>query len=203
MFKSARVKLTLFYLAILVAFSFTLTLSFRVLFEHEYLNSNAVERSEVRHLVFGDNQPGFSVGQPFSDFSNVQQGQAALVREHLNNELLLINVAALAVGGVLAYWFAGRTLGPIEEAHQAQTRFATDASHELRTPLTNLKLENEVFLRQKHFAEAEARELINSNLEEVQRMEGLSANLLALTKDTGSGIYNLVSGRGTTVNEIF
>jgi len=29
------------------------------------------------------------------------------------------------------------------------------------------------------------------------------ANLLALTKDTGSGIYNLGSGRGTTVNEIF
>jgi UDP-glucose 4-epimerase len=29
------------------------------------------------------------------------------------------------------------------------------------------------------------------------------ANLLALTKDAGSGIYNLGSGRGTTVNQIF
>ena len=29
------------------------------------------------------------------------------------------------------------------------------------------------------------------------------ANLLALTRDAGSGIYNLGSGRGTTVNEIF
>jgi two-component system OmpR family sensor kinase len=86
------------------------------------------------------------------------------------------------IGGVLAYWFAGRALAPIETAHRAQARFAADASHELRTPLTNLKLENEVFLRQKHFSEPEARELINSNLEEVQRLEDLSANLLALTQ---------------------
>jgi signal transduction histidine kinase len=73
-------------------------------------------------------------------------------------------------------------LKPIEEAHLAQARFASDASHELRTPLTNLRLENEVFLRQKHFTEQDAEELIKSNLEEVQRLEGLSSNLLALTQ---------------------
>ncbi|HLZ14579.1 MAG TPA: ATP-binding protein [Candidatus Saccharimonadales bacterium] len=182
MFKSARVKLTLFYLAVLVAFSLTLTISFRMLFEREYVHSNAVERGEVRQLFINGYSTFFGRPASYSDFNNVQDDQTSLVRQHLNNELFAINLLALGVGGVLAYWFAGRTLRPIEEAHQAQARFATDASHELRTPLTNLKLENEVFLRQKHFSEADARDLITSNLEEVQRLEGLSANLLALTQ---------------------
>lgn len=180
MFESARVKLTLFYLVILLVFSLTLTLTFRMLFEHEYSRSNDAERIGVRQLFSrGLYIPG---PRPYSDFTNLQEDQAGQVHQRLNRDLVLINVAALAIGGALSYWFAGRTLKPIEEAHTAQARFATDASHELRTPLTNLRLENEIFLRQKGFSEAEARELIHSNLEEVQRLEGLSSNLLALTQ---------------------
>jgi K+-sensing histidine kinase KdpD len=44
-----------------------------------------------------------------------------------------------------------------------------------------MQLENEIFLRQKHFSEQDARDLISSNLEEIQRLEALSGNLLALT----------------------
>ncbi|HSW65984.1 MAG TPA: ATP-binding protein [Bacillota bacterium] len=183
MFKSARVKLTLFYLAILLVFSFTLTFTFRILFEHEFGRSNTMERGEVKqifmrgvYVLAPDQTPGYSA---FNDF---QDSQASVVRQRLNNDLVIINIAALAIGGVISYWFAGRTLQPIEKAHRDQARFAADASHELRTPLTNIKLENEVFLRQKTFSEAEAREQIASNLEEVQRLEGLSTNLLALTQ---------------------
>jgi two-component system sensor histidine kinase CiaH len=178
MFTSARIKLTLFYLAILVAFCFVLTLSIRVLAEREYMHSNMIQRGEVRNIIL--RLPG-SNRWP-NNFVDVQDEQAAEVRSQLNQDMVFINVVALIVGGVLSYWFAGRTLKPIEEAHMAQARFASDASHELRTPLTNLRLENEVFLRQKQFTEAEARDLIKSNLEEVQRLEGLSSNLLALTQ---------------------
>jgi len=181
MFESARLKLTLFYLAILLVFTLTLTVSFRVLFEHEYKRSNDAQRSSARALFLR----GFYVPdepRPYNDFTNLQEDQAGLTRQRLNRDFVLINVVAVALGGLLSYWFAGRTLKPIEEAHHAQARFAADASHELRTPLTNLRLENEVFLRQKNFSEKEARELINSNLEEVQRLEGLSSNLLALTQ---------------------
>jgi signal transduction histidine kinase len=181
MFKSARIKLTLFYLVILVAFSLVVTIGVRVLAEREYLNSNRVQRGEVRQLILG--LPDFTGQRPnTSTFIDVQQAQEDLVRQRLNQELVIINVVALLAAGLLSYWFAGRTLKPIEEAHVAQARFASDASHELRTPLTNLRLENEVFLRQKQFSEAEARELIHSNLEEVQRLEGLSSNLLALAQ---------------------
>lgn len=179
MFESARLKLTLFYLAILLAFTLTLTVSFRVIFENEYIRSNNAQRTGVQRLFSDVYEPG---PRPYADFADLQDNQAGLVRQRLNRDFVLVNVTALALGGLLCYWFAGRTLKPIEEAHQAQARFASDASHELRTPLTNLRLENEVFLRQKSFSQAEARDLINSNLEEVQRLETLSANLLALTQ---------------------
>lgn len=181
MFQSARINLTLFYMAILVALCLVITFSVRILAEREYLHSNMEQRGQVRQIIL--NIPGFghwtNSNNPFID---LQEAQEERVRNELNHDMLLINGVALLVSGVLSYWFAGRTLKPIEEAHEAQARFASDASHELRTPLTNMKLENEVFLRQKHFSETDAREQIASNLEEVQRLEGLSSNLLALTQ---------------------
>lgn len=181
MFRSARLKLTLFYLTILLIFSLSLTACVRLLAEHEYMQSNDAQRTEVRKLILH----AFVVPQTKpsdSAFEDLQEDQAALVRAHLNDDLIMINLAALVIGGVMSYWFAGRTLQPIEEAHETQKRFASDASHELRTPLANMQVENEVFLRQKHFTEEEARGLIESNLEEVQRLENLSRNLLALTQ---------------------
>src|SRR5882724_7861474 len=117
MFESARVKLTLFYLVILLAFSLILTLSFRLLFEQEYSRSNDAERSGVKQLFSrGLYIPG---PRPLSDFTDMQADQAGQVRQRLNRDLVLINIAALAIGGALSYWFAGRTLKPIEEAHLA------------------------------------------------------------------------------------
>lgn len=178
MFRSARLKLTLFYLGIIVLFNLTVTLSVRVYAEREFLRSNIAQRSEVQEWVLHifDSYRG----RPEIAIENIQENQAEIVRDHLNQGLLVINLFALAVGGVLSYWFAGRTLKPIEDAHEAQARFTADASHELRTPLANMRLENEVFLRQKQITEEEAREQIKSNLEEVQRLERLSGNLLAL-----------------------
>jgi two-component system, OmpR family, sensor histidine kinase CiaH len=177
MFRSARLKLTLFYLGIIALFNLTVTLSVRVFAEHEFLRSNIVQRGEVRQWVgrFFDTDRRSEVA-----IEDIQDQQAQIVRAHLNNGLFVINMAALALGGILSYWFAGRTLRPIEEAHETQARFTADASHELRTPLANMRLENEVFLRQKSFTEEEGREQITSNLEEVQRLERLSNNLLAL-----------------------
>ncbi len=178
MFRSARLKLTLFYLGIIVLFNLAVTLSVRVYAEHEFLRSNSIQRSEVREWVV--RFFGTPSRNPKETIADIQASQAQVVRQHLNDGLLVINLCALALGGLLSYWFAGRTLSPIQEAHEAQARFTADASHELRTPLANMRLENEVFLRQKQFTEADAREQLVSNLEEVQRLERLSSNLLAL-----------------------
>jgi two-component system, OmpR family, sensor histidine kinase CiaH len=178
LFRSARWKLTLFYLGIIVLFNLVVTLSVRVYAEREFQRSNNAQRDEVRDwAIHFFELPGRRSDVVIAD---IQQVQSEIVREHLNQGLLVINLFAFAVGGILSYWFAGRTLKPIEEAHETQARFTADASHELRTPLANMRLENEVFLRQKVFTEQEARDQIASNLEEVQRLERLSNNLLAL-----------------------
>lgn len=178
MFRSARLKLTLFYLGILALFNLTVTLSVRVYAEHEFLRSNSIQRSEFQQWVgsFLDARPPRS----HLDLESIQAQQTQIVRAHLNHGLFIINLAALGLGGLLSYWFAGRTLRPIEQAHETQARFTADASHELRTPLANMRLENEVLLRQKHATEEEYRQQIKSNLEDIQRLERLSNNLLAL-----------------------
>jgi signal transduction histidine kinase len=187
-FHSARVKLTFFYLAVLVLFCLALTLGIRGLAEREFANAGMADRGVVRRMLFNL----YSVPpEPPNDFNQYQSKQNDTVRRHLNEDVILINLAALAIGGWLSYWYAGRTLKPIEEAHATQARFASDASHELRTPLASLRVENEVFLRQKSFDKQEARKLIESNLEEVQRLESLANNLLALTQYGASSAIHL------------
>jgi signal transduction histidine kinase len=74
-------------------------------------------------------------------------------------------------------------------------RFISDASHELRTPLTSLRSEIEVGLLNKKLTLPQARKLIESNLEEVIRLQMLSDNLLALTqyeKTNGTILFDSV-----------
>lgn len=185
-FRSARLKLTLFYLLILAGMTLTLTLSFRVLAEHEYETSSNTQYGQVKRLFitypWDANDPDAPSVRPDIAFGRIQSTAESAAHDRLNRDFIMINVAALVLGGVLSYWFAGRTLKPIEEAHELQARFAADASHELRTPLASMQVENEVFLRQKHFTEDEARAQLASNLEEVQRLNQLSGSLLALTQ---------------------
>ena len=170
-FQWARLKLTLFYLAGLLLLSLGATMTIRYVAEREYLRSNHAQLGEVQYIT---RSYLYYLHRPDQSSADLQQNQASLLRAHLNEDLVLFNLAVLLAGGAVSYWFAGRTLRPIEEAHEAQARFTADASHELRTPLTNMRLENELFLRQKQFTDQEAREQIKSNLEEVERLERLS-----------------------------
>ncbi len=179
LFHSARVKLTGFYLIILLVISLVLTISIQTLAQREFDDAGLAQRGMVHQLLYGI----YSVPPTSSkDFTHFQSTQNANLRRDLDHDVILINLLVLLGGGLLSYWYAGRALKPIEDAHETQTRFATDASHELRTPLANLKVENEVFLRQRDFSKPEARALIESNLEEVQRLENLAGSLLALTQ---------------------
>lgn len=72
-------------------------------------------------------------------------------------------------------------LDRLEGAFGEVRRFTADASHELRTPLTVLKGEVEVALRTSRDA-AEYRKVLESSLEEVNRMARLVENLLTLSR---------------------
>lgn len=189
LFESARLKLTFFYFGILVVFCLVLTFGVRTITDYELNRGGDAERGMVHQLFehyydsSGDpsalTYPGDPGDQSFVDTQNEQED---VTRDHLNRDFALFDVALLGLGAILSYWYAGRTLRPIEEAHEQQKRFTSDASHELRTPLASMRLENEVFLRQRSFSDREARDQIASNLEEVERLEKLATNLLALSR---------------------
>jgi signal transduction histidine kinase len=96
--------------------------------------------------------------------------------------LVDVNLIILAIAGTLGYYLAGRTLRPIQEMVDEQNRFVTDASHELRTPLTAAKTTIEVGLRDKDLSLNQAKDLLESTLEEVDTMQVLSNNLLRLAQ---------------------
>jgi heavy metal sensor kinase len=76
-------------------------------------------------------------------------------------------------------------LGRLQEGAQSQRRFVADASHDMRTPLTVMASEIEVALETHRLAEKDARELLESNREQVEWMARMIDNLLTLASIEG------------------
>jgi len=72
-------------------------------------------------------------------------------------------------------------LDRLEKSFRRVRQFSGDASHELRTPLTILRGETEVTLRWAKTPE-EFRDMLRSNMEEIDRMERIIESLLTLAK---------------------
>lgn len=108
-------------------------------------------------------------------------GQARIV-----SRLLVANLTILAIGGLGSYLLARKTLDPIEKAHEAQKRFTADASHELRTPLATMQTEIEVALRNRNITQPQLKEILSSNLEELNDLTLLTDSLLNLARETQS-----------------
>lgn len=106
-------------------------------------------------------------------------------KNHLKLILVIINACIFGSSAIAGYFLAGRTLKPIQIMVNEQNRFITDASHELRTPLTSLKTEIEVNLRDKKLTLKDAKNILKSNLEEVNNLQMLSDNLIKLTQYEG------------------
>jgi signal transduction histidine kinase len=182
MFQSATVKLTASYLAILLTISFVFSVVIYQINYHEI----SFRLENLQQSLMGNSQnpvPSstgdlrFSYGpdSPLSVQSTEAAGQMIL-------SLFYINLVILIAGGLGSYFLARRTLSPIQDAHEIQSRFTSDASHELRTPLAAIKTELEVNLRDTHLSKAELRELLASNLEEVNKLIALTQMLLQLSR---------------------
>jgi two-component system heavy metal sensor histidine kinase CusS len=74
-----------------------------------------------------------------------------------------------------------RMLERLEESFQALEQFSADIAHELRTPLNNLLLQTQVTLSRPRSA-AEYQEALHSNLEELERMQHMVADMLFLAR---------------------
>jgi two-component system sensor histidine kinase CiaH len=179
---SVLLRLTLFYLGIIMAMS----IAFSFVIYH-------ISSDELRR---GARQPGITSVQLIEDpafqvFERARREQVDTSKYHLQRNLVLLNIGTLALGAVISYALARRTLQPIEEAFDAQGRFTADASHELRTPLTAMQTSIEVGLRNPKLTLADSKELLHSMLDEVQKLSSLSNGLLKLTRSSGQDMPRL------------
>ncbi len=172
MFESATIKLTGWYLLILMTISLVFS---GIIYQISISELNA-------RLGFFESQIEHANG-PLSGRPDIfRQSQVDKANDSLFFALVYTNLAVLLLGGFASYVAARRTLRPIEDAHEAQSRFTSDASHELRTPLAVMKSELEVALRDPKLSKQEMHELLESNLEEVNRLSILSTTLLQISR---------------------
>ena len=185
MFQSATLKLTGWYLLILMTISILFSaaiyeLSFREVNDKlEQLQTQLEERDNAPVVANPLNDSEAPHNPRYTAMRTVLLGNA---QGNLILSLFYINLLIVVIGGSASYLLARRTLRHLEASHIAQSRFTSDASHELRTPLAVMRSEIEVILRDPHANKAELRETLESNLEEVGNLSRLSQLLLDLSK---------------------
>jgi len=143
-----------------------------------------VASTEVRNRLdhFQTNfQESIEIEPPTGRVDIFRKIELSKANQNLSVELIYANLVVLIVGGLGSYFLACRSIRPIKRAHEAQSRFTSDASHELRTPLAVMKAEIEVALRDKEPTIEEWREVLSSNLEEIDKLTKLSEMLLNLS----------------------
>jgi signal transduction histidine kinase len=192
MFRSARLKLTAWYvltiMVISVLFSFAvyrgLTTEVRRGLGLQALRAAERERAQAPGdaelpPLFIERRAGGRVLHPYAV---LDPDVFRETKRRIAFQLVFINLGVLTLSGVAGWFLAGRTLKPIEEMLREQERFTADASHELRTPLTAMKTQIEVALRDREMDRNQTQELLQSNLEEIDRLQLLSDHLLALSR---------------------
>lgn len=191
MFRSARLKLTTWYLLIIMLISFGFSgMIYRVL-TAELDRFSRLQRLRIERRF----------GQEILRLQNyIDPDLAEETKWRLIVILLMINGGILFVSGGLAYFLAGKTLRPISQMLDEQNRFITDASHELKTPITSLKTALEVHLRDKNLNLGEAKKLFRENLEEVNKLQLLTERLLQLASFQSSP--NLFRPESLSLNSI-
>jgi len=161
----------------------------RRLFLQAWVGLGVVERTlqEMRTLLLIFCAPAlfaiclcgwFLAGRVLGPVENITQAMRKISAENLNQRLP-IGKARDEISR-LAETF-NSMLSRLEESFRKVNQFSGDASHELRTPLTILKGETEVALRWAKHPD-EFRNMLESSMEEIDRMSRIIEDLLTLAK---------------------
>jgi signal transduction histidine kinase len=196
-FEVARIRLTIFYttitMAIIVLFSVALIISLerntRMVVADQFMIpgeltivTSAIPRQdfEARESTLPPQEfrlPRMHPGPSMNRFLVFRRTVDDLERSIVVADGMLLFLVAL-----LGYIIAGRTLRPIQENVNIQKRFLADASHDLRTPLAIMKSESQVLLQTGSRDHVEFKEVIESNLEEIDKMSRLVDDLLIMAR---------------------
>ncbi len=160
MLHQARFKLTLFYS--LIFLSLFWSLSFGVYYWMNGFFGDKAVRSYSRFEIRYDRgifENGGTSEEPFSD----------VVMDRLKFALLVVDLGLFIIIPLIMWLLTGKTLEPVQKAHDKEKQFLTDVSHDLRTPLSVLKAEIELVLQKKHSLD-EYIKTLRSNREEVEEL---------------------------------
>ena len=194
MFQDARIKLTLWYLLIIMLVSGFFSLIVYRGFTKELgrgFRYQAMHTLPERRLYI-QGQGGYTRILPFMIYPDDLPPEEylefiELAKRRFALQLLIINGGILFLAGTAGYFLAGKTLQPIETMVDGQKRFVADASHELRTPLTSMKAEVEVALKDRRLKTKDLKVILRSNLDEVDKMKYFTDYLLTLSKYEANG----------------
>ena len=188
MFEKARLKLTGWYLAIIMTISLSFSVAIYVGINSELIRIDDSQKARQERV---DTISNFLMQNDLPippEVSSPNSETIEAVRLRIILALGVINISILVVSGLGGYFLAAQTLDPISKMVIRQKEFVGNASHELRTPLTSLKTEIEVALRDKKLDLLQARKIFRSNLEDVNSMQKLSNYLLELNRYESSDI---------------
>jgi signal transduction histidine kinase len=165
-FRTARLRLTLLYAAIITVIVAVLSAA---LYEFHAHDVEHFGRDRIVLVVPGER--GIASDAP----------SLGEYLERLGRSIIFADVITVLVGGALSYVLASRTLRPVKQAVEAEQRFFANAAHDLRTPLAVMRTEAEVAMRSGR-ADADARRILTSSLEEIDRMSAMVEQMLDLAR---------------------
>jgi two-component system sensor histidine kinase CiaH len=173
MFKKTQIKLTIYYSALFLFLFWSFSSGLYV-----WMNNSFGEGfiSQVQHRQGENDMDVFEKNAKVVTIA----GDVAL--DQLRDTLIVLNLCLLIVIPIASWFLAKKTLAPVQEAHERQKQFVSDASHEMRTPLAIITGEIDVTLNKKRSVH-EYQETLVSTREETKRLSTLVENLLFLAKD--------------------
>ncbi len=173
MFYSTRIKLTAWYLLIIMFISVLFSIAIYTEANREIIRFERFQQVRIEQEEEGIMLPYGPVRFRVFDSSVISQARSRVILT-----LLGINGVIFVAAGFLGYFLAGRTLKPIQKMVDDQKRFIADSSHELRTPLTSIQTATEVHLRNKNLTLKEAKKLLSQNLQEILYLQVLTDDLI-------------------------
>lgn len=153
--------------ALQIGFAVTLFLVSTIFFDHVY---KGVLQTMISSIIKGISSGGAKGNEISSELELVK-----------TTSFRLFSVVFLIVTVGFTYIVAKLTLYPVKGSLNSQKRFISDIAHELRTPLAVIKTNSEVSLMDDDL-DPKAREVLNGNIEELDRISEIINNLLSFSK---------------------
>lgn len=174
MFLKARLRLSAWYVGIILIIAATVSLFFYL--RTVRMLTQEVSRVERQYLI-RQSQLRTPLQLEFSRqlFDELQQD----IRAQTLQRIIVINGIVVAIVAVGSFMLSTKTLEPLEQALEDQRQFTAAAAHELRTPLTALQTSLEVQLMDPKLS-SRAKTVLRENLEDTKHLVSLTESLLHL-----------------------